>query len=267
MKIDTKLKRRENKYGSQDQNSDLDSNRTYSAIETITEEYESEDSQGNKIMKKRHVQVRKTYKTVGGKLVEKVRGTRRVKKRRKDSQGNSVEYSTDESYTDGERSVDQDKLDRVNKYIKDKAKQNMTAISARVNKRYAEDDKGYNSFADPDDYNQEMNRILGKGRGKDVRTSKNGLKRRLNSTDRRDEYFFDPKTGRRVRYSDSGWELQRKDKLKLKFAENHVPHGENCGTNCTHLMRAGMFKKKINRQLLHMNTNNMDKFSENLNLQ
>lgn len=92
LKLDMKSGRRETSYNSigrilmtnlLDSNSDPESGRTYSVIETITEEYESEDSQGNKIIKKRKVQVKKKYKTVDGKLVEKVRGTRRVKKRSK----------------------------------------------------------------------------------------------------------------------------------------------------------------------------------------
>ena len=70
-------------------NSEPESNKTYSVIETITEEYESEDSQGNIIKKKRKVQVKKKYKSVDGRLVEKVRGVRRVKVRRKDSKGTS----------------------------------------------------------------------------------------------------------------------------------------------------------------------------------
>jgi hypothetical protein len=229
-KSNDRLNKREDEYSSLDRNSDPESNRSYSVIETITEEYESDDSQGNKIMKKRHVEVRKTYKTVNGKLVEKVRGRRKVKKRRKDSQGNSVEYTTDESYTEGERSVDEDKLDQVNKSIRknirDQSCQDMTYISARVNKKYDEDDKGYNSFVDPNEYNTEMKNILNKD-GANNRTFKNGFKQRLNSTNKQEDYFFDPKTGRKVRYSDTAFELQSRDKIKSKFADNHVPHDEN----------------------------------------
>lgn len=253
-----------------DYNSDPESNKTYSVIETISEEYESEDSQGNKVIKKRKVQVRKKYKSVDGKLVEKVRGKRRVKKRRKDSKGNSIEYSTEESYTEGEKSVSEEKLDNIKRKLKDKVREeiknmaNVGTISARVKRKFGEDDRGYNSFVDPDDFNSEMAQLIGKNKNRfeDTKTTKNKLKRRLNSSSKDEEYYYDPKTGRKRRICDSVWSPTRKDKSKFQFADNYIPHGENCGPNCFHLIRANLYKKKINRRLLPMNTNNLDKFSD-----
>lgn len=84
-------------------------------------------------MKKRHVQVRKKYKSVDGRIVEKVRGVRRVKVKRKDSQGNTIYVSTDESYTEGEVIIDdQAKLEKIQGKLKSKAK------SSRKNKNRSE---------------------------------------------------------------------------------------------------------------------------------
>lgn len=100
------------------------------------------------------------------------------------------------------------------------------AISAQVKRRYNEDSTSH-QFADPDDFNLEMQKLLGENRDKDVRTSKNKFQRRLNSTTKESEYYYDPKTGRRVRVCDSVWSPTRRDKSKFRFAENSVPHGEN----------------------------------------
>lgn len=236
-------------------------------IETITEEYESEDSQGNIVIKKRHVQVKKKYKTVDGKVVEKIRGKRRVKKRRKNSQGVSVDYSTEESYTEGERSVGDP--EEIRQKIKEKLRNNgkISGISARVSHKF--DGRNHNSFAGNSDFEREMKKVFDNDRDKLIRTSKNSMTRRGNSTSKGEGfggkeqmYYYDPKTGRRIRYCESGYSPTRKNKNKLQFAENHVPHGENCGPNCMHLIRANMYKKKMNRKLLPMNTNNLEKFSQ-----
>lgn len=211
--------------------------------------------------------------------MEKVRGTRRVKKRRKDSQGNSVEYSTDESFSDGERSVGQDKLDNIKKKLKDIAREENknrrgqgSTISAKVKMNNGQ---GYETFTGVGDFNQEMARALNDNRGKFVHTSKNGVKRRVGSSSKdgdscfsnvNGDYYIDPKTGKRRKYFDSAWSPTRNERNKLNFALNSVPHGENCGKNCIHLVRANMYKKKMTRRLLPMNTNNLDKFGTNLNM-
>lgn len=124
-----------------------------------------------------------------------------------------------------------------------------------------------NSFIGPDELNNDIDNYMGKdGRSKNIRTSKNKYGRRINSNFNNGEeieYYYDPKTGRKMRVCDSMWSPTRKDRKKdFQFAENHIPHGDNCGPNCFHLIRANLIKKRINRKLLPMNTNNMEKFSD-----
>ena len=117
-------------------------------------------------MKKRHVQVRKKYKSVDGRVVEKVRGTRRVKAKRKDSKGNTIYVSTDESYTEGEVEIDDpEKLKNVQGKLKSKVKEEnkkkkeslgLTEISAKINRKYKNglrhDMSDGDLMVDPDDF-------------------------------------------------------------------------------------------------------------------
>jgi hypothetical protein len=78
-------------------------------------------------------------------------------------------------------------------------------ISARVSHRL--DGRNNNSFAGNSDFEREMKKVLESDRGQFIRTSKNSMTRRGNSTSKGDEFggkeqicYYDPKTGRRIRY-------------------------------------------------------------------
>ena len=92
-------------------------------------------------------------------------------------------------------------------------------------------------------------------RYKNTFSSKNKFQRRLDSEQQEsDEYFYDPKTGRRRRICDSVWSPTRREKKDFQFADNGIPHGEHCGPDCPHLQRASLHKRKYHRKVLRMNT-------------
>ncbi|CAI2367447.1 unnamed protein product [Moneuplotes crassus] len=255
-----------NNFETLDSTSDPESLRTYSVFESVTEEYETEDSQGNIVVKKRKTKVKKYYKTVDGKLVQKVKGKRRIKKRRKDSQGNSVEYSSDESYTIENCSVDEEKVEMINKKVREKVKEEnkrkkeQAMISARIKRRpngdfeyFSGDEGGF------EQYQEEMVKKFG-ANGNEKGSFQIRLDRKIHSSSQGTKYFYDPKTGRKVRIDDSYWAPEEREKSEFQFADNPIPHTGDCGPNCSHMLKASMFRKHNNRKVLHMKTSNINGF-------
>ena len=159
--------------------------------------------------------------------------------------------------------MDGDKLDTINQKLRSKAREESkivreisSSISANVKKRFGNKNEEHNSQADPGDYNEEMSYILGK------KTLGDNFSRKIHSSSKEQEFYYDPKTGRKIKIGNEAWSPSRREKSKFLFADNPVPHGENCGPNCSHMLKANGFQKPINRKILHMNTANMVNFSD-----